>query len=341
MKRTKYVLLLFIIFILGALGIFITNSRNPIKQNDQDKNIKDTVKVNNVATDSISHQDLFSQDSVMVKNNYDIDSVKNKLIDLDIDTGSWIKNPATSMYSLRYENKLRENLYEQNQKKYASNVKMEVLVRDLISNDEEQRLNAIKIIGLIPENNQITRIENLLLNDSSFSVRIECAKSLRILKSIVSIPALIKASNVDDVQLRLEIALTLASLGEKKESIKMLNDLGQTGERNIILDTHLGYLYLATNEAVKKLKIDLSDTNSYVSVDAAIILAELGYFKDAYPVLKSKLLDSDKFIRMAALRGLAYIGNTMAIKLIRSMLNDSEQLVRSRSELILKNCQLN
>lgn len=253
----------------------------------------------------------------------------------------WVKKPSTSMYSLKYEKKVEEDFYKQNQKKYVSKIDIEKTKNDMNNSDERRRLNAVKNLGLIPENNQISKIEDLLINDPSFTVRMECAKSLKYQKSTKSIPILITQLKTDYIQLKLEIALTLASLGEKTECFKALKELGRTGERNVILDTHLGYLDLATNDAVEKLKMDLSDSNSYVSVDAAIVLAELGYFKEAFPILKSKLSDTDKYIRMAALRGLAYIGNDKSIELIRSMLNDNENLVKERSELILKNCHLN
>jgi HEAT repeat protein len=253
----------------------------------------------------------------------------------------WIKNPATSTYSFKYEKKMKENFYKQNQKKYASNVDVNQVIKDLKSSNEEQRLSAVRILGLLPKNSQTSKLENLLVNDPSFSVRLECAKSLKLLKSTKSIPVLIKELKTQNTQLKIEITLTLASLGEKKESFKALQELGRKGEWKIILDTHLGYLDLATNEAIAKLKSDLVDSNDYVSVDAAIVLAELGYFKESFPCLKLKLTNPDKFIRMSALRGLAYIGNSHSIDLIRSMLNDSEPIVKDRSLSILKNCNLN
>jgi uncharacterized protein YxeA len=68
MKRAKYVLLLLIVFILFVVGIFITNNRNSIKQNDQVKNTTDSVKVNNVTKDTIPSQNSHVHDSVLVGN---------------------------------------------------------------------------------------------------------------------------------------------------------------------------------------------------------------------------------------------------------------------------------
>ncbi|MHB9140331.1 MAG: HEAT repeat domain-containing protein [Paludibacter sp.] len=247
----------------------------------------------------------------------------------------WIKNLITSTYSLKYEQKMKEDLYKQNQRKYASNIDLQAIDQDIKSVNVEQRLSAIKILGLIPISDQISKIEDLLVNDPSQEVRVECAKSLKYLNSTNSIPLLLKTLQTGDNQLKLEVALTLAALGEKTECLKTLMEIGKYGDRNTVLNTHIGYLDIATNDAIDKIKTDLSDENSYISVDAAIVLSELGYFEIAFPILKEKLSDKDKYIRMAAMRGLAYIGNDNSIELIRDMLNDSDILVKERSELIL------
>jgi HEAT repeat protein len=247
----------------------------------------------------------------------------------------WAKDPSTFKYSLEYEQKVRADFQKQNQLKYNRNFDLARIAGDIKSVSERQRLNAVKTLGQIPGNNQIPNIEYLLMNDTSFAVRIECARSLKLLKSTISIPVLLTALNTNDQQLQLEAALSLAALGEKTESLKTLKEIGKTGDRNIVLNTHLGYLDIATEEAVEKLKTDLSDVNPYISVNAAVVLAELSHYEVAFPVLKAKLSDMDKYIRMAALRGLAYIGNDSSLYLIKGLLNDSDQLVKERSALIL------
>jgi len=255
-------------------------------------------------------------------------------------SNKWIKNPSTSMYSLKYEKKMKEDFFKETQEKYTANVDINELVAELKSDHEDTKLSAIWILGLLPNTNQTADLENLLVNDPSNAVRMACVKSLKYLKSTKSIPVLITGLNTQDTQLKLEIALTLASLGEKTESFKALQELGAKGEWKITLDTHLGYLDIATNDAIAQLEIELQNENPYVSVDAAIILAELGYFEEAFPTLRYRLNDADKYIRMSAIRGLAYIGNSESIELIKSMLDDNESIVRERSKLILGNCNL-
>lgn len=105
----------------------------------------------------------------------------------------WVKNPSTSMYSLSYEKKQAEDLFKQKQMKYAGKIDIEKIKNNMNNRDERLRLNAVKDLGLIPENNQIPKIEDLLVNDPSLTIRMECIKSLKHLKSTKSIPVLIKA----------------------------------------------------------------------------------------------------------------------------------------------------
>lgn len=70
MRKAKYVLLLLIVFILIAIGIFITNNKNPIIQNNpiQVSNTKDSVMVQNVIKDKIPSRNFKVPDSIHVQN---------------------------------------------------------------------------------------------------------------------------------------------------------------------------------------------------------------------------------------------------------------------------------
>lgn len=82
----------------------------------------------------------------------------------------WIKNPITSAYSLKNEQKFKEDLYIKIQKKCASNVDIQAIDNDIKSVNLGKRLSTVRISGLINASNQISKIEYLLLNDSSFNV---------------------------------------------------------------------------------------------------------------------------------------------------------------------------
>jgi len=252
----------------------------------------------------------------------------------------WIKNPATNLYSLEQDKKVGEALKKEQQAKYQGGTDIALIAMELLSPDESKRINAVDYLTYLIDNPYIKTIEEMLLNDPSDGVKQQCAKSLHCMNSNNSIPVLVMALRTGNTQLKMEIALALAALGEKTESIKILEELGKSDDRNISMKTHLGYLDLATNEAVKLLKAGLINQDSYISVDAAIMLTQLGYFEESFPILKSKLQDQDGTIRMAALRGLAYCGTDSAIQLIKEASDDSDVLVSKRAFMILMNCNI-
>jgi len=252
----------------------------------------------------------------------------------------WVKNPSTNFYSLQHDQEIEKDLIKEKQRKLYKINELMKIANDLKSEDEGLRINAVDLLSYTADIMYLSKIEEMLQNDSSAEVKYQCARSIHRFNSKSSIPFLIMALQINDNQLKMEIALALAALGEKTECLKIFEELTKIGERNFILDAHLGYLDLATVDAVDNLKNDLPDNDPYISVDAAIILAQLGYFKESYPTLKSKLLHQDKYVRMASLRGLAYSGTNNAIKLIKGEISDTNLLVRERALLILKNCNI-
>lgn len=80
MKRAKYVLLLLIVFILIALGIFINNNRNSIKQNDQDSNsanIAEIKKEDNIIEVYQTFQHQNSNENELVSSVHDLNIINS------------------------------------------------------------------------------------------------------------------------------------------------------------------------------------------------------------------------------------------------------------------------
>jgi|GEM_PF-4891246 len=253
----------------------------------------------------------------------------------------WVKNPETNIYSFEQDQKYEKILLKEKQKKIIGKLDLETIAKGLYSEDKLTKINTADILSYIPENTYILKMEDMLLNDPSDEVRYQCANSLLILDSKSSIPVLILALNDINRNVKLQVALALAVLGEKEKCASVIDLLWNNGNADAPLYTcHLVFLYLATPDAINKLTYDLNSIDKYIAIDAAIILAQLGYYKEAFPFLKSRLNDNDKYLRMAALRGLAYIGTNNAIELIKSKLNDNENMVRERASSILKNCNL-
>jgi HEAT repeat protein len=202
--------------------------------------------------------------------------------------------------------------------------------------NEGKRLEAIEKLGYI--NNEKGRIllEKYVLKDSSIDIRLECIKSLGVLQSVKSKNTLILALKDTVQNIKIYAAFALALLGEKEECFKVFKELWNKNENVPYYSCHQGFLYIGTPEVKPFLIQDLQNKDQFVAIDAAIILAEIGYGEDAIPFIKKSLEHSDKYMRMAALRSLSYIGDNNSINLIKSMTADEDNLVRERTTSILK-----
>ena len=196
-------------------------------------------------------------------------------------------------------------------------------------------MRTIGILERVNDNKQITALEDLLLNDSSSKVRAECAEALKWLESKDSKPILIKSLGNSDKRVRLESALALAALGEKILSLKTLSDIFISANSRDKLACIQGFRDIATNDAIEILCVATNSNDPHVAVYAAIILAQLKYSDYSFPKLEGFLTHDDKYVRMSALSGLAYIGDKKSLDLISQLLNDDELLVRKRAQRIL------
>lgn len=315
MKRIKYIYLLIFILILIFSGIgiksLIHKNKNSIRQDTQDTTIAKSIVTQ--------------------------DSIKNKTINQHIDTINSLMHSSIKIYSLVQDKKYEKELIKEQHDKLVDKINLDNVARSLKSNEEQERLNAIKTLSYFPENIFIPLIEKLLLNDQSSEVRGQCAVTLQLLDSKSSIPSLILSLNDQDRNVKIFATLALAALGEKEKCSVSVNSLWNSGSPDApFYSCHMAFRDLATPDAINKLIYDLNNTDKFIAIDAAIILAQLGHSNEAFPFLEQSLNHVDEYIRMAAIRGLAYIGDQNSLKLIKSKIDDPNKLVRKDVQLILK-----
>ncbi len=274
----------------------------------------------------------------MDKSKRDIEeTIVNKTGD---NTGS-VANRIGKKYSLWQDKKFEKELLIEQHDKLIDKVNLKDVLQDLKSEKEQVRLNAVKTLKYFPEINSIPLIQKLLLNDNSAEVRGQCAVTLQLLNSKGSIPSLILALNDHDRNVKIFV-LALAALDEKEKCFAIVDSLWDSGKPDApYYSCHIAFRDLATPSAISKLVYDLDNTDKFVAIDAAIILAQLNHSKEAFPLLEQSLSNNDKYIRIAALRGLAYIGDQSSIKLIKSKIDDPNKLVRDRASFIFKNIENN
>ncbi|GHT33700.1 hypothetical protein FACS189434_08490 [Bacteroidia bacterium] len=242
------------------------------------------------------------------------------------------------IYSLENDKRHEKELMQQERLRFAPKFNAEQVRKNLKSTDVQERLGAVETAGYFPESNLTAEVENLLITDYSVEVRQQCAQTLQMIGDKNSIPTLVVALKDSDRNVRIFSTLALASLGEKEESSVAVKELWNNGSNNApFYSCHFIFRDLATTEAINCLSADLNNADKFVAVDAAITLAQIGQSAKAFPFLQQVLTDNDQYIRMAALRGLAYIGDAVSLGLIQTRINDESNLVSEQSMSILKN----
>lgn len=251
---------------------------------------------------------------------------------------SAIKQPRKP-YSIEIDNEVSTQLIQNKKLKILQSFSLENLISSSSDEDENIRLRAIENLGYFNDESSRIILEKYLLKDPSPLIRVACAQSLNIQRNTTSIPSLIKGLNDEYRAVQIYSAFTLAQLGEKYESMNFYKKLYSNGFEIPYYSCHQGFLYIGLPYAQQYLVNDLKNKDPFIAVDAAIMLAELGDIFHSYPVLKSLLSNPDKYIQMACLRGLAYIGDQNSLILIESKITSTDKLVAERASIILNNYQ--
>ncbi len=244
------------------------------------------------------------------------------------------KTFSSNVFSLEKDKMELKNLLKEHHENYKNEINLELLNQKLNSSDPHERRSAVKLLSYFPEyGTLVTKVEELLLNDNNTEVRSECAITLQLLESKRSIPALIKALEDKDIEVKTNSMESLAALGEKEHSFIVADELWDHGKEGAPFRAcQFAFRDIATPKAIKRLEYDMNNnTDKNVAISAAIILAQLGFSDKTLPFFKESLNYEDKYIRIAALRGLSYIGNEKALQLIYSKSDDPDELVKERA----------
>jgi len=245
-------------------------------------------------------------------------------------------------YSLENDKRQQKEFLKRERSQLVREFDLKKVKANFKSSDEEDRLNAVEISGYFPENNLTSDVENSLLTDKSPEVRRQSARALQMIGDKKSIPVLVSALKDSDTDVKIFSALALAEMDEKEQCMAVANELWNKGQNdNLWWYCHSIFRDVATTEAINNLAYDLNDTDKNIAANAAICLAQIGQSEKAFPFLQQSLNNSDKYIRMAALSGLAYIGDNTSLELIKSCINDESILVRDRAIGILQDNNIN
>jgi len=240
-------------------------------------------------------------------------------------------------FSLENDKQQLKEMIKQERSKVINQTNADKLRKGLKSSNMLERMHAVELMGFFPESNLNNDVENLLLKDDSPEVRQKCAETLQLIGDKKSVPALVSAlDDSDDGVVQLS-ALALASLGEKEKCSAAVRKIWKKGSKDTpYYSCHFIFRDLGTPEAIDNLVYDTNNEDPYVAVNAAICLAQMGQSGKAFSALKKALKDEDFYVRMAGLRGLAYIGDAASMELIKAQANDGHEFVRERVVQILE-----
>jgi len=248
--------------------------------------------------------------------------------------------PQNSIQQLSKQEKIltAEEISQQLREKYKEQLapKVPEFIKEIDNVDRNVRLMAAICLGKSFSKEGVGVLTKHVLNDPDKEVRIECAKSLGYIGSKNAIPALTDALNDSEEVVRIKSAISLSLLGEKERCIEILSIALNNENRNIRMDVLHGLKNVRNDIAVSLIENSLRDSDEYVRVDAAIQLTELKEYSLSLPTLRELIKHEDKYIRLAALRGLSNISNDEAIILIKNAMNDKDKQVRERAKYMLK-----
>ena len=229
---------------------------------------------------------------------------------------------------------IAQQLKEQDIKNFTPLVPL--CIEQLDSEEMDVQIQAAICLGRAGSEEGIDILAEHLIYDPEKLVREQCAKALGYIESEMAIPFLIDALSDPEKEVRLASAISLSAIGEKEYCLGALTNVLDDEDRNIRMKSLKGLRNIGSSEAISLVETSLNDEDVYVKVDAAILLADLGEYDSALPVLYSLMDSEDKYIRLASLRGLSKIRNLRAILVIRNALNDSDGEVRGRAKDILQ-----
>ncbi len=238
-------------------------------------------------------------------------------------------------YSLEKD---RENVMKQwklESIKHPSDSLINLVINTLRNGNEDEILNCFQHYIYHLNNRKVFEIlDSLYLNTSSERIMKKICSTLRFHNYTEAIPNLLKGLEYESTQIKYNAACTLAALGEIQYCLQTFKAIWDDVNWQDKQGINRGLRNIGTPEAISILIKNTKDENTYVGCGAAICLAQIGYYNEAFPVLKEMLLIDDR--KVSAINGLAYIGDKKSLDLIKSMIYDKNSHVRSQSSRVLK-----
>jgi hypothetical protein len=249
----------------------------------------------------------------------------------------WLPDSIESSYDFKVDSMIFKNIYEKTKTTHLK-ISESTLIAGISNSDVNNR--RMFIISLTNANNiEIYRIigEKLLL-DSDLFVQQFALKKIRdtiIQSNKVNLEQSI--SFIHNRKSQIELGKTLIVFGEDSIGFKILQSVffRSTPQEQIEMLYYIRKIKLDKSRDflsnVAKLKDD------FVSTSAALILAQLGERKVSFEKLSGQINNSERFIKIIAIIGLAYLHDEKSLELIKNKISDPDKKVKNIAYNIYSN----
>jgi len=270
-----------------------------------------------------------------MKNHLEIIALRYLFLVLIIGTSIISFGQTDNPFSLENDKKIRREIRE---KSFVSlsNSDIDSLISQYNSLSEiESKCELIEKIDHVRNARIIGFLESIVSSDSSIQIKESVCQSLANLQSESSIPILRSLLRDNSTYVKISASLALLSMGDTV-CLKEFGIICYSPNSKYCYSCNLGFLLAENDESIKFFYYSLKNSpNVFCRVEAAINLAILKQPNSAIPDLLSFLKDTDPDVRMAAIRGFAYIGDDKSLELIEKMIDDPNNRVKNYATRIL------
>lgn len=210
------------------------------------------------------------------------------------------------------------------------------ILSDTSSSNENKRRECFQRLSYFDDPVVHKIFSRALIHDSDNIVKSICIRKLGKKSTSEGVAALVEAIKLTyDIRQKIDLAKSLITVGQYNDGFQLIKSL-----YNLVSPvTQIDFLYYIRKIPGSKTRVFLIETqknsNPYIAASTSLILAQLNEKDGAFTKLSELVEDSDKYVRIIAMKGLTYIGDKKSINLIKQKTNDKDSKVKNIAKAII------
>jgi len=181
------------------------------------------------------------------------------------------------------------------------------------------RRNAVMQIGKMRSPTALSRLSEVLKNDSDFGVRAQAAEALGNIRNRAATPALVKALGDENKNVKSSVIIALGYMRDRKAVDPLLSFLGKEKDAGLRISAINVLGVIGDERALPTFAKLLKDSNSRIRTISAQALGRLRMSSAVKPLLASST-DENRNVRLYSIKALGEIGDKKAVKDIGKLL---------------------